>query len=407
MRAQARPSPPGFRFSLPAAILRGRFRPAACLANECMRDGRVERTLMSTRIPLNDPQPDVRRFLDAVLGRIEPERPPLVEYLVDDVVMRPILEEAGRQWVPAGGDIAQQKAYLDNVIAFWRVCGYDFVRMEIAMPFPVDVRSAPDTAEQAREGALRHWSETDAGPIACWDDFHSYPWPDPAAVDLFPLEYICGRLPEGMGFISCHAGGILEHATKLFGYVGLCTALYDDPDLVRAVVDALGERILAYHRRLLELDPLLAVFQGDDMGFRSGTLISPDHLRAYFLPWHRRCAEQAKRANRPYFLHACGNLETIMDDLIDDVGIDAKHSFEDAIVPVAEMKRRYGDRIGILGGVDVDVLSRATPDDVRRKVRETIEACAPGGRYAVGSGNSIPSYIPVQNYVAMLTEALS
>jgi len=96
-----------------------------------------------------------------------------------------------------------------------------------------------------------------------------------------------------------------------------------------------------------------------------------------------------------------------MPDLIDSVRIDAKHSFEDAIVPVGQMKRRYGKRIGILGGVDVDILTRRTPDEVRAHVRRVIEDCAPGGRYAVGSGNSIPSYIPPENYLTMVDEALA
>ena len=96
-----------------------------------------------------------------------------------------------------------------------------------------------------------------------------------------------------------------------------------------------------------------------------------------------------------------------MPDLIDEVGIDAKHSFEDAIMPVTEVKRRYGKRIGLLGGVDVDVLSRRLPSEVRKYVRNVIDQCAPGGRYAVGSGNSIPSYIPVENYLTMLDEALA
>ena len=359
------------------------------------------------RVPLDRPRPDINAFLDAVMGRSAPNRPPLVEYIVDEVVMQPVLAAAGREWVPhTAGDLAGQKAYWDNFIAFWHRCGYDFVRLELAMDFPAEGRVGVDPAEQA-DGRMRHWSETDSGPIGSWDAFERYPWPDPDDVDLSPLEYICQNMPEGMGLISCHGAGILEHVTRLFGYVGLCTALYDAPDLVRAVVDTVGERIEVYHRRLLRLDRLAAIFQGDDMGFRTGTLISPDHMREYFLPWHKRFARVAHEAGRPYFLHACGNLEAIMDDLIDDVGIDAKHSFEDAIVPVAEMKRRYGDRIGILGGVDVDVLGRATRDGVRRTVRDVIDACAPGGRYAVGSGNSIPSYIPVENFLTMLDEALA
>jgi len=94
-----------------------------------------------------------------------------------------------------------------------------------------------------------------------------------------------------------------------------------------------------------------------------------------------------------------------MDDLIDDVGIDAKHSFENAIMPVADFQTLYGHRVGVLGGVDIDVLGRSSPDEVRTEVRRIIDLCHPRARFAIGSGNSIPSYIPVENYLAMLDEA--
>ena len=47
--------------------------------------------------------------------------------------------------------------------------------------------------------------------------------------------------------------------------------------------------------------------------------------------------------------HSCGNLTEIMKDLIEDVGIDALHSFEDGCYSVMQYKKKYGDRIGILG----------------------------------------------------------
>jgi len=111
-------------------------------------------------------------------------------------------------------------------------------------------------------------------------------------------------------------------------------------------------------------------------------------------------------AGLPYILHSCGNVAAIMEDLIDGVAIDAKHSFEDAIMPAGQFKRRYGDRIGTLGGVDVDVLARQDPPTIRSYVRKLIDECAPGGRFAVGSGNSIPDYIPPENYLTMMDEAL-
>jgi uroporphyrinogen decarboxylase len=157
--------------------------------------------------------------------------------------------------------------------------------------------------------------------------------------------------------------------------------------------------------QVASLDRVGAITIYDDMGYKTGTFISPAHLRRYVLPWTRRCAVAAHVQGLPFILHSCGNLEEIMDELIDGVGIDAKHSFEDVIMPMHQVKDKYGQRIGILGGIDMHVLSSGTPDAVRRAVRQTIEDCSPGGGYAFGSGNTIANYIPVESYLHMLHEA--
>jgi uroporphyrinogen decarboxylase len=140
------------------------------------------------------------------------------------------------------------------------------------------------------------------------------------------------------------------------------------------------------------------------MGFRSGTLISPDDLREFVLPGHKLMAHLSHAAGRPYLLHSCGNLDAIMEDLIEDVGINAKHSFEDTIESVVSAKGQYGDRIAVLGGIDMDFLCWASEEQVRQRVRDTLERCMPGGGYCLGTGNSVANYIPLENYLAMLDE---
>ena len=283
--------------------------------------------------------------------------------------------------------------------------GYDVVRFEEGLPFDEKHFDAQDPAPGSSK--QRSWADQHHGTIATWEDFERFSWPPVEDKDFSAAEYIDGHLPEGMGFVSCHAGGIFEHLSGIMSLEGLCMAVYEQPDLVRAVADRVGETLLAYHRRLLEFDSLVAVFQGDDMGFRTGTLITPDQMRTYCLTWHKRFAAQAHEHGRPYFVHSCGNVESIMNDLIDEVGIDGKHSYEDAIIPVERFQERYGDRIAVLGGVDINILAGGSPDDVRARTRDLIETCGVRGRYAVGSGNSIPSYIPVPNYLAMVDEALT
>jgi len=350
---------------------------------------------------LQNPQPHIEQFMQALLGRETP-RIPLVEYSVDPLVRRSIATNLlGRTWVD---DLPEtRQAYFDNFIAGWYYLGYDFVRFETGYYLPSKRRRIRDTAPGATSD--RGWAEQHEGVIQSWADFEKYPWPKPADFDFSIFEYLNSHLPEGMGLLASHGGGILEHVTTLMSYEGLCLALYDQPDLVAAVTEKMGNLILAFYRHVLDLENLAAILQGDDMGFRTGTLIAPDHLRTIFLPWHARFARATHEKGLPYFLHSCGNVEAIMPDLLETVQIDGKHSFEDAILPVGKFYEKYHSQITVLGGVDVDLLTNGTPAQIARRTRALMEKCS-SGRYAIGSGNSIPSYVPVENYLAMVDAAL-
>ena len=92
-----------------------------------------------------------------------------------------------------------------------------------------------------------------------------------------------------------------------------------------------------------------------------------------------------------------------MDDLI-EAGIDARHSFEDAILPVEQWYDKFHDRVAILGGVDMDLMARGTVEEVKQRTRQILEHCAPGGGYCMGTGNSVANYVKIENYYAMLDE---
>ncbi|MFO7976231.1 MAG: uroporphyrinogen decarboxylase family protein [Candidatus Hydrogenedentota bacterium] len=358
---------------------------------------------MLKHLPVRKPRPDAQRFVDMLMGRSEGPSP-LIEYIVDPPVMKPIVTGLlGRKWIDSPSDKASLKAYLDNFIVFWHRMGYDFVRLEIGLPFAEKHILHEDVVAQSEH--QRAWTNQHEGTITSWENFERYNWPSPEDVDFFPLEYICANLPEGMGFVTCHAGGIFEHVSQIMSIEGLCIATYEQPDLVAAVFDKVGVLLEAYYERLLGLEDLCAILQGDDMGFRTGTLIAPDDIKRYALPWHKRLAQRTHEAGLPYFLHSCGNIASLIDDLVEDVGIDGKHSFEDAIIPVEEFQAKYGGKIAVLGGMDINRLSAGTPDEVRTHTRYLSETCGARGRYAIGSGNSIPSYVPIENYLAMLDEA--
>ncbi len=94
----------------------------------------------------------------------------------------------------------------------------------------------------------------------------------------------------------------------------------------------------------------------------------------------------------------------MIKNLIEVVKIDAKHSFQDNAYPIDDWYPKYHERIGILGGVDMDLLARGTPEEVRRRTRQIIELCTPEGRFAVGCGNTVANYLRIENYYAMIDE---
>ena len=355
---------------------------------------------MSNSLPIRNPRPDAGRAIDHLMGRVQLERPPLVEYIVDETVMRPILERMGRTWT------AEPEGWLDNFAAFFLGMGYSLVKFERGLPFESRRLVTADTTPFAQKD--RAWSNQHSGVISSWEDFEGYPWPKIEEYDFSSFEMLSTRLPEGMGLMLSHSGGPFEKVSDLMSYEGLCLALYDNFELVQAVQTRVGELMERFYAHLLDLDRVVALFPGDDMGFRSGTLIGPEHYRKLSLPWHQRYAQMAHDKGKPYFLHSCGNLLAIMDDLIDTVKIDGKHSYEDAIIPAEDFQARFGGkdgRIAVLGGLDLNILAGGTPDQVRARARQLIDTCNSRGRYAIGSGTSIPSYIPVENYLAMVEEA--
>jgi uroporphyrinogen decarboxylase len=91
-----------------------------------------------------------------------------------------------------------------------------------------------------------------------------------------------------------------------------------------------------------------------------------------------------------------------MDDMI-AAGINAKHSNEDQIAPFDKWIELYGDKIGLFGGIDVSLLCQASPDEIYAAVLENGSRFRQNALgYAIGSGNSIPEYIPVEGYLAMI-----
>ena len=356
---------------------------------------------MITRFAVNV-EPDWRGLRQCVLREGTAARVHHIELFLDPEIQDAVCE---RFQLLNGLDPAGRYFEHSKQIRLQSFLGYDYVRWSLErQTWPLHHKAAPDTAALARKSG-RNFVDMHRGPITNWEEFEAYPWPDAAAASTEGLEWFEKHLPDNLCVMG--SGGFAhfaEHLTWLMGYETCCLALCEQRDLVAAI----AVKLIAYYRvfleRLLRFDRVKLIWGSDDMGFHGGPLLPPADLREFVLAGHKVMAQMSHAAGRPYLLHSCGNLDLILDELIDDVRIDARHSFEDAIEPVSAAKKRYGHRIALLGGIDVDFLCRADETAVRRRVRDTLDACLPGGGYCLGTGNSVANYIPLDNYLAMIDE---
>jgi uroporphyrinogen decarboxylase len=353
---------------------------------------------MELTMPDFQPDPDFRR-LEVVLRRQgEPDRVPFYELLsnVEPEVLRlsGAVDEQQYERLPRTRTWDMPIEYHTQ---YMLSLGYDYILLR---PRRFVFLQPERVAGSTREGE-RTYLQGSSHMIADRRDFEQYPWPDPAAAEYGILEQesiLPGRMKVIVGYT-----GILENVMWLLGYEGISYMLYEDEDLVADMFDAVGSRIVDYMRRCASYESVGALQMGEDMGFKTQTLLSPEVYRKHLFPWHRRLVEAVHSEGKPIILHSCGNLAAVMEDVI-DCGWDAKHSFEDGITPVWEAKERWGDRIALLGGFDVHRIATSSPEEVREHTRFLISRCAPGGGWALGTGNSVASYIPLANFFAMLEE---
>jgi len=286
-------------------------------------------------------------------------------------------------------------------IAFSKAVGYDYVTTIPAVPLKKTVRALAGDMDERRQ--KRAWMEEGRGILSTREDFEHYQWPSPDQVSMLPIDYVGGQLPQGMKAMVM-VQGVFEDLKEMMGLQEMAIKSIEEPDLLEDILEQLT--LLAVHTTdMAAAHPATgAIFYAEDMGGNNGTLLSPKFMKKYIIPRQQRIAEACHKHGKPFLIHACGQLMAIMDDLIDTVGIDAKHSYQDGVQTAEETYGKYHDKITVLGGLDMELLTHGTVVQVKARTRQILQACAPGGGFCMGTGNSVANYVKIENYYAMLDE---
>jgi uroporphyrinogen decarboxylase len=335
-------------------------------------------------------EPDYTNIVDAAYNR-KPKRLPIYDHVIsgtkyDDILGHKI------SGLPNGN-------YKDKV-EFFRQAGNCLVKLGY------DIYPAEHCINNYIQGGRGLIGK--APPLIRTEkDLEKFPWD--AVADKFIEESdpwflaLKEALPPGMKAAGGVGNGVFEIAQDFVPYTELVYLKSDNPELYAALFKKVGDLMAAIWSRFLEkhADLFVILRFGDDLGFKTGPLLSPEDIKELIIPQYKRIVDIVHKAKRPFLLHSCGKIFEVMDDIISVAGINAKHSNEDAIAPFSEWTDRYGSRIGLFGGVDMNIICLEKPDRIKKIVAEIIKSAKNARGLAIGCGNSIPDYVPTEGYVAM------
>jgi uroporphyrinogen decarboxylase len=139
-----------------------------------------------------------------------------------------------------------------------------------------------------------------------------------------------------------------------------------------------------------------------DIAMQDRILMGPDTWRAVDRPRLQALIDACRAANPEVllYIHSDGDVSDLMPDFV-DLGFDVVNPLQPECIDPAEVKRRWGHRIALHGGISLQrTLPFGTVDDVRREVETLIRQCGYDGGLVVFPSNVIQPDTPVENIIA-------
>jgi len=225
--------------------------------------------------------------------------------------------------------------------------------------------------------------------------------PDPRRDPMLPAIRKTVRRFRGRRAVVLVAQAVFAAAWNLCGMERLLTAFLLEPEFALELARVVLAYNLEFHR-LAVREGVDVVILADDYAHKNGPMMSCEHFRRFILPGLTAAVAGVREAGALCIKHSDGNLWPLLDDIV-GTGIDGLGPLEPgASMDLREVKRRYGERVCVIGNVDVDLLCRGTPEEVRRSTREILRQVSPGGGHILSSGNSITSAVRPENFRAMV-----
>ncbi len=178
---------------------------------------------------------------------------------------------------------------------------------------------------------------------------------------------------------------------------------YDSPDVMAEIFDYYKAFTLARVAGLIRAGVDEILVQGSNS---SMSLINPEIYREFVLPLNIEITNLAREMGCVAHLHTCGCSRLVVEMNMEKANFDIIEPLEkppSGDVDIAEVKRRYGNRVALKGNLLTSgKLLHGTPRDVEQEVIATLRAAGQGGGFILSSGDQVGGNTPLENLHAMI-----
>ena len=190
----------------------------------------------------------------------------------------------------------------------------------------------------------------------------------------------------------------------MMGTENLLIAMIEEPELIEDMFDTYLNRCMALHQRIWDAGYHFdEINWPDDMGYKGTTFFSPAMYRQMVKPFHAKAAKFAHDKGIYARLHSCGNIMTLVPDIL-DAGIDALNPLEvKAGVDAKKLKQEFGDKLVLHGGINA--VNWKNPDAIIGEINEKVPVLKENGGYIFSSDHSIPNDVSLENMKLIVEEA--
>ena len=200
---------------------------------------------------------------------------------------------------------------------------------------------------------------------------------------------------------------VYERAWSLRGMENLLMDFVENPDFVETLLDRIVDFNIAVMRAGLDACPDVdGVFFGDDFGSQTGLIMGGPTWRQFLKPRLARMYGQAVAAGKKVFIHSCGKVQELFDDLV-EIGVNCFNPFQPEVIDTHATHARYHGRLAFWGGISTQ---RTLPyGSVAEREAEVDGLLAMGrkGGYIIAPAHAMPGDVRPENVTAMLNRILN